>query len=126
MDKLSVKYLLYAADQVILAASAYELQEMVPKINDSVKKRGKKVIVCKTKVMVFERSEGTTDWDIYSGTLQKAPAEAAAASRIINFNSCLGTTVALMNYWEIGKSRGEPAARPAPRARVATHFGDRA
>ncbi|GBP14658.1 hypothetical protein EVAR_9571_1 [Eumeta japonica] len=41
IDWLFVKCLLYAADQVILAAlSVRELQEMVTKINDSVKKIG--------------------------------------------------------------------------------------
>ncbi|GBP53008.1 hypothetical protein EVAR_80969_1 [Eumeta japonica] len=39
MDKLSVKCLLYADDQVILAPSACRLQEMPNKMNDSVKKR---------------------------------------------------------------------------------------
>ncbi|GBP09618.1 hypothetical protein EVAR_66732_1 [Eumeta japonica] len=37
MDELSVKCLLYADDQVILALSACELQEMVIEMNDYVK-----------------------------------------------------------------------------------------
>ncbi|GBP88502.1 hypothetical protein EVAR_100654_1 [Eumeta japonica] len=43
MDELSIKYLLYGDDQLILAASACELQEMVIKMNGCVKKRGMKV-----------------------------------------------------------------------------------
>ncbi|GBP61741.1 hypothetical protein EVAR_31069_1 [Eumeta japonica] len=54
MDELSVKCLLYADDQVILAPSACGLQEMVNKLNDSVKNRGVKVNVGKAKVMLFE------------------------------------------------------------------------
>ncbi|GBP36258.1 hypothetical protein EVAR_85506_1 [Eumeta japonica] len=42
-DELSVKCLLYANDQVFLAPSACWLQEMLNKMNDSVKKRGMKV-----------------------------------------------------------------------------------
>ncbi|GBP68805.1 Retrovirus-related Pol polyprotein from type-2 retrotransposable element R2DM; Endonuclease [Eumeta japonica] len=45
MDELSVKYLVYTDDQVMLAVSACGLQEMVNKINDSVKKKGVKVNV---------------------------------------------------------------------------------
>ncbi|GBP44845.1 hypothetical protein EVAR_75714_1 [Eumeta japonica] len=37
---------------------------MVNKINDSVKKKGMRVNVGKTKVMVFERGESTTECDI--------------------------------------------------------------
>ncbi|GBP59055.1 LINE-1 reverse transcriptase homolog [Eumeta japonica] len=43
MDELSVKCLLYADDQVILAPSACGLQEMVNRMNDCVKKRSMKV-----------------------------------------------------------------------------------
>ncbi|GBP03759.1 hypothetical protein EVAR_2483_1 [Eumeta japonica] len=63
MDELSVKCLLYADNQLILAPSACGLQEMV-KMNDSVKKRGMKVNFGMTKVIVFERGESTTDCDI--------------------------------------------------------------
>ncbi|GBP88128.1 hypothetical protein EVAR_63936_1 [Eumeta japonica] len=35
------------------------LQEMINKMNDTVKKKGMKVSVNKTKVMVFERGEST-------------------------------------------------------------------
>ncbi|GBP50557.1 hypothetical protein EVAR_29315_1 [Eumeta japonica] len=45
MDELSVKCLLYADDQVILALSACVLQDMVDKMIDSVKKRDMKVNV---------------------------------------------------------------------------------
>ncbi|GBP89198.1 hypothetical protein EVAR_60377_1 [Eumeta japonica] len=45
MDELSVKCFLYADDQVLLAPSACGLQEMVNKMNDSVKKKGLKVNV---------------------------------------------------------------------------------
>ncbi|GBP54028.1 hypothetical protein EVAR_85330_1 [Eumeta japonica] len=64
MDKLSVKYLLYTDDQVILEPSACELLEIVNKMIDSVKKRGMKVNVNKTKVIMFERGETTTGCDI--------------------------------------------------------------
>ncbi|GBP40105.1 hypothetical protein EVAR_33681_1 [Eumeta japonica] len=66
MDELSVKCLLYDDDRVILvpAPSACGLQETVNKMNDSAKKRGMKVNVGKTKVMVFERDESTTEFDI--------------------------------------------------------------
>ncbi|GBP13892.1 hypothetical protein EVAR_10462_1 [Eumeta japonica] len=50
--------------QVILEPSARGLQEMVNKMNDSVKKRGMKVNVCKTKVIVFKKGESTTECDI--------------------------------------------------------------
>ncbi|GBP31297.1 hypothetical protein EVAR_31422_1 [Eumeta japonica] len=64
IDELSIKCLLYADDQVILALSKYRLQEMVNKVNDSVKRRGMKVNIAKTKVMVFERGESPTECDI--------------------------------------------------------------
>ncbi|GBP33589.1 hypothetical protein EVAR_32087_1 [Eumeta japonica] len=50
--------------RVILAPSACGLQRMLNKMNDSVKKRGMKIIVGKTKVMVFERGESTTECDL--------------------------------------------------------------
>ncbi|GBP13689.1 hypothetical protein EVAR_7021_1 [Eumeta japonica] len=40
------------------------LQEVVNKMNDWVKKRGRKVNVGKTKVMVFERGDSTTECDV--------------------------------------------------------------
>ncbi|GBP05451.1 hypothetical protein EVAR_2978_1 [Eumeta japonica] len=64
IDELSVKCLVYADDHVTLGPSACGLQEMVTKMNDSVKKRDMKVNVGKTKVMVFERDESTTECDI--------------------------------------------------------------
>ncbi|GBP08034.1 hypothetical protein EVAR_2854_1 [Eumeta japonica] len=52
-------------DKVIFYPSACEQQEMVNKMNDFVKKMGSmKRYVGKTKVMVFERSESTTECDI--------------------------------------------------------------
>ncbi|GBP75778.1 hypothetical protein EVAR_60091_1 [Eumeta japonica] len=42
MEELSVKCLLYADDQIILAPLACGLQEMENQMNDSVKKRGMK------------------------------------------------------------------------------------
>ncbi|GBP82399.1 hypothetical protein EVAR_49709_1 [Eumeta japonica] len=64
MDELSVKCLLYPDDQVILAPWACGLHEMENKMNDSVKKKGIKVIFGKTKVMVFERGKSMTECDI--------------------------------------------------------------
>ncbi|GBP55157.1 hypothetical protein EVAR_90179_1 [Eumeta japonica] len=49
MDELSVKCLLHADDQVILTPSVCELQEMVTKMNDFIKKSG---------MMSDERSSG--------------------------------------------------------------------
>ncbi|GBP95044.1 hypothetical protein EVAR_64276_1 [Eumeta japonica] len=64
MDMLSVKCLLYADVQVILAPSTRGLQEMVNNMNDSVKKRGMKVNVGKTQILIFERGEWTIECDI--------------------------------------------------------------
>ncbi|GBP22855.1 hypothetical protein EVAR_17209_1 [Eumeta japonica] len=46
---------------MLLAPSASELQKMVLKMNDSIKKRGLKANASETKVMVFERGESTTE-----------------------------------------------------------------
>ncbi|GBP34263.1 hypothetical protein EVAR_13401_1 [Eumeta japonica] len=54
----------HCANRLIYLAG---LQEMVNKMNDSVKKRGMKRNVGKTKVTVFERSESTTDCNILIG-----------------------------------------------------------
>ncbi|KAI5644408.1 reverse transcriptase (RNA-dependent DNA polymerase) domain-containing protein [Phthorimaea operculella] len=61
---LLVKCLLYADDQVILASSAEELQEMVNIMNEALKKKGMKVNVSKTKAMVLEREDSTTECTI--------------------------------------------------------------
>ncbi|GBP15608.1 Phosphatidylinositol 4-phosphate 5-kinase type-1 beta [Eumeta japonica] len=45
--------------------SACGLQEIVNKINDSVKKRGMKINVGKTEMMAFERGDSTTECDIF-------------------------------------------------------------
>ncbi|GBP04047.1 hypothetical protein EVAR_74803_1 [Eumeta japonica] len=63
LDELSVKFFPCVDDQVILVPSASGLQEMVNKMNDSVKKRGTKVNVG-VKVMVIEGGESTTGCDI--------------------------------------------------------------
>ncbi|GBP15722.1 Retrovirus-related Pol polyprotein from type-1 retrotransposable element R2 [Eumeta japonica] len=57
MDELPVKCLLYADDQVILAQSTCGLQEMVNKMNNSVKKRGMNTNVGKTRVMVLKEAK---------------------------------------------------------------------
>ncbi|GBP89941.1 hypothetical protein EVAR_63768_1 [Eumeta japonica] len=64
MDELSVKCLPYANGKIILSLSAYGLQKIVNKMKDSVRKKGMKVNVGKTKVMVFERGKCTTECDI--------------------------------------------------------------
>ncbi|GBP49590.1 hypothetical protein EVAR_97887_1 [Eumeta japonica] len=64
MDELSMKCLLYADKKVILTPSTCGLQEMVNKMNDSVKNRGMKINIGKTKVMVFQRGESTTECDV--------------------------------------------------------------
>ena len=48
---------LYADDQVILASSAEQLQDMVTSINEAFKRKGMNVNVNKAKVVVFERDE---------------------------------------------------------------------
>ncbi|KAI5640813.1 reverse transcriptase (RNA-dependent DNA polymerase) domain-containing protein [Phthorimaea operculella] len=64
MNDLLVKCLLYADDQVILASSAEELQEMVNIMNEALKKKGMKVNVSKTKTMVLEKEDSTTECNI--------------------------------------------------------------
>ncbi|GBP00639.1 hypothetical protein EVAR_76911_1 [Eumeta japonica] len=64
MDELSVKCVLYSDGQIIFAPSACGLQEMVNKMNDSVKKMGMKVNVGKTRVMVFEKGESKIERDV--------------------------------------------------------------
>ncbi|GBP38947.1 hypothetical protein EVAR_95697_1 [Eumeta japonica] len=64
MDELSVTCPLRADYQVIFVPSAGGLQKMVIKMNDSVNKRGMKVNVSKSKVMVFERGVSKTECDI--------------------------------------------------------------
>ncbi|CAK1597415.1 unnamed protein product [Parnassius mnemosyne] len=64
MGELTVKCLLYADDQVILASSAAELQIMVTLMNRTLKEKGMKVNRSKTKVMVFEREESKTICEI--------------------------------------------------------------
>ncbi|GBP32435.1 Indole-3-acetaldehyde oxidase [Eumeta japonica] len=61
MDKLSVKCLLYADDQVIFTSSVCGLQGIVNKMNDFVKKRAMKVNVGKTKIDVREWSGSKED-----------------------------------------------------------------
>ncbi|GBP73886.1 hypothetical protein EVAR_82715_1 [Eumeta japonica] len=65
MDEQSAKCLLYADDQVFRVPSACGPQEMVNKMKDSVKKRGIKGNVGKTKVIVFEKGESMTECDIF-------------------------------------------------------------
>lgn len=67
MNGLLVKCLLYADDQVLLASSADDLQEMVTCMNESFMKKGMKVNVNKTKVMVLERDEIVTECKIMIG-----------------------------------------------------------
>ncbi|KAI5640894.1 reverse transcriptase (RNA-dependent DNA polymerase) domain-containing protein [Phthorimaea operculella] len=64
MNYLLVKCLLYADDQVILASSAEELQEMVNIMNEALKEKGMKVNVSKTKAMVFEKEDSATECNI--------------------------------------------------------------
>ncbi|GBP83108.1 hypothetical protein EVAR_61268_1 [Eumeta japonica] len=71
MDKLPVKCLLYADEQVILAPSARELREIVTKMDESIMKRFMKVNVSNTKAMVFERGESITECGIYIEALSR-------------------------------------------------------
>ncbi|GBP32332.1 Ribosome-releasing factor 2, mitochondrial [Eumeta japonica] len=74
MYELSVKCLLYTYCHVLFAPSTRGLQEMVNKLDDSVKKRDMKENVGKTKVMVFERGQSKTTTTermlYYSGTIK--------------------------------------------------------
>ncbi|GBP81678.1 Zinc finger protein 678 [Eumeta japonica] len=63
-DELSAECLLYADDRAFLTPSTCGLWGIVNKMNDSVKKRGIKVNVGKTNVMVFETGESATECDI--------------------------------------------------------------
>ncbi|KAI5632627.1 reverse transcriptase (RNA-dependent DNA polymerase) domain-containing protein [Phthorimaea operculella] len=65
-NDLLVKCLLYADDQVILASSAEELQEMVNIMNEALKEKGVKVNVSKTKKIykIFEKEDSTTECNI--------------------------------------------------------------
>ncbi|GBP45683.1 hypothetical protein EVAR_35951_1 [Eumeta japonica] len=101
MDELSVKFLLYADNQVILALLACGIQEMVNKMNTSVKKRSMKVNVCTTKVMVFERGESTTG----CGILMEEISKEVNAGNKLN-----GALIAFMNSKSVSK-----------RARLAVH-----
>ncbi|XP_048489161.1 uncharacterized protein LOC125491386 [Plutella xylostella] len=64
IGELLLKCLLYADDQVILASSVEQLQQQVTLMHESFKRKGMKVNVSKTKVMVFERDEEVTECEI--------------------------------------------------------------
>ena len=70
MNELLVKCFLYADDQVLLASSAEELQEMVTAMGVAFVRKGMKMNVKKTKVMVFERDEAVTHCNIVIGDEQ--------------------------------------------------------
>ena len=55
MNELPVKSILCADDQVLLASSAEQFQDMVTVMNESFKRKEINVNVNKTKIMVFER-----------------------------------------------------------------------
>jgi hypothetical protein len=65
MGELLLKCLLYADDQVLIASSEKELQEMVTCMNDSLKCKGMNVKVNKT-MMVFEKEENCLTVCTYS------------------------------------------------------------
>ncbi|XP_063364410.1 uncharacterized protein LOC134653055 isoform X2 [Cydia amplana] len=67
MSGLPVKCLLYADDLVLLASSGEELQEMVTRMHGSFERKGMKINVSKTKVMVFEKEENMTNCEILIG-----------------------------------------------------------
>ena len=64
LNELPVKCLLYADDQVLLASSAEQLQDMVTLMNEAFKRKGMNINVNKTKVMVFEREEDVSVCDV--------------------------------------------------------------
>ncbi|GBP25066.1 hypothetical protein EVAR_19546_1 [Eumeta japonica] len=57
MNELSAKCSSYADDQLVIAPSARELQAIISKIKESVKKRGMEVNDSKTNTKVFERRD---------------------------------------------------------------------
>ncbi|GBP51763.1 hypothetical protein EVAR_97040_1 [Eumeta japonica] len=61
-----IKRFLLADDRVKFALLACELQEKVPnEMNDSVRKRCMKINASKTRVLIFERSESTSECEMY-------------------------------------------------------------
>lgn len=66
-NELTIKCLLYADDQVLVASSEMELQEMVKIMHEALIAKGMKMNVSKTKVMVFEREENMTTCEIRIG-----------------------------------------------------------
>ncbi|GBP82605.1 Retrovirus-related Pol polyprotein from transposon TNT 1-94 [Eumeta japonica] len=65
IDELSVKCLLYADDQVILAQSACELQEIVTKMNDSVKRQVSEMDINLNSNNSMMKLEGADNWNIW-------------------------------------------------------------
>ncbi|GBP20656.1 hypothetical protein EVAR_16529_1 [Eumeta japonica] len=65
MDELSVIYLLYADDQLVLAPSTCKLQVMVIKMSAPAKKRSMKVNISTAKVVAIVRVGSTTECDTY-------------------------------------------------------------
>ncbi|GBP36088.1 hypothetical protein EVAR_93781_1 [Eumeta japonica] len=61
MGELSVKCILYADNRVTIMLLTHEVQTMVTKMNDSVKKGYMKINVRKIKVMMFERSKSMVE-----------------------------------------------------------------
>ncbi|GBP06518.1 hypothetical protein EVAR_4635_1 [Eumeta japonica] len=74
--------------------SACGLQEMVNKMNDSVKKRSMKVNFGKTKVTVFERGEGMTECDILGEDIER---------RVNAGNKLNGALLAIMNSKSVSR-----------------------
>ncbi|XP_050563410.1 uncharacterized protein LOC126912928 [Spodoptera frugiperda] len=67
MSDTVIKTLLYADDQVLIASSAEELQRMITVMNDAFERKGMKVNVNKTKVLVIERNELVTKCQVMIG-----------------------------------------------------------
>ncbi|XP_049870886.1 uncharacterized protein LOC126370141 [Pectinophora gossypiella] len=67
MGELLLKCLLYADDQVLVASSAEDLQYMVSLMVDELQKKGMRVNVNKTKVLVMEREENVSECRIMIG-----------------------------------------------------------
>ncbi|GBP22083.1 hypothetical protein EVAR_94122_1 [Eumeta japonica] len=90
IDELSVKYL-YADNQVILAPLACQLQEMVNKINDSVKKMGMKVSVGEK----FEQGKSLYTWVVCLQMMVKHDRD--IERRVNTENKVNGALFAIMN-----------------------------
>ena len=94
MNELSVKYILYTDDQVLLASSAEQLQGMVTLMNEVFKRKGMNVNVNKLKFIVFERDEDVLLCEIKIN-------DVSGASESVCLSGYLQEMVRLMLMWNV-------------------------